>query len=53
MKEITFAEAIIRNRRTLIILGTLAFLGVVSFFLLIYSEKILKKERGGKKRRKR
>ncbi len=39
MGGVTIAEAMIANRRALVILGALAFLGVVSFFLLIYSER--------------
>ena len=46
MEEITMAEAMIRNTRALIILGTLAFLGAVVFFLLIYYDRRERKKRG-------
>jgi len=45
MEKITLAEAMIANRKTLIILGTLAFLGVVAFFWTIYYDRKSRKRR--------
>jgi len=50
MGGVTMTEAVINNIKALICLGTLAFFGVVVFFLMLYSDRKERKKRDWPKR---